>query len=232
MTAALAGAIIILWGAACVRHNLTWKDNLAVYRNCVEKDPQSATAHVTLSRAYYDAGKPVEAEEAARAGLALDPGCAYGYINLSYFSYKAGKKDKAIELLEQGAAAVPESPLTRHNLATIHLNLGLIYAEVRDYQKAEKNLLRSNEILPRPVGWYHTGNFYLERGRYEEARQMFEQTLRKTPRWFAPIHMKLGQTHDFLGQTEKAREEYRKYLELAPPDAEDRNNVMRRLAQL
>jgi tetratricopeptide (TPR) repeat protein len=232
VTTSLTCAIVLVWGAACVLQNRVWEDNLSVYRNCVEEDPQSALARMSLSRAYYDAGRPVEAEGEALAGLRLDPGCAYGYLNLSYYSHRAGKKDKSIEILEQGVEAVKEGPLTRRNLATIHLNLALIYADVKDYAQAEKNLLRSNEIAPRAVGWYHSGNFYLERGRYKEARQMFELTLRNTPRWFSTIHVKLGQVYDLSGQTDRAREEYKKYLELAPPNAADRADVTRRLAQL
>ncbi|HSE98921.1 MAG TPA: tetratricopeptide repeat protein [Blastocatellia bacterium] len=232
LATALTCVLVLVWGVVCVRQNGVWKDSLTVYRNCVTRTPRSALAHAALSRAFFEAGRPVEAEEAALAGLSLDPACANCHINLSYYQHRAGKKDKAIEHLEQGVQAIKEGPLSRQILATMYLNLGLIYAEIRDYAQAEKNLLKSTEVLPRAVGWYHTGNFYLDRGRYEEAGQMFELTRRKTPDWFAVIHVKLGQVYDLSGQKDRAREEYKRYLELAPENAPDRANVTKRLAQL
>jgi hypothetical protein len=84
LATSLTCAITLIWGAACILQNRVWRDNLSVYVKCVEEDPQSALARMSLSRAYYDAGRPAEAEREAQTGLSLDPGCAYGYLNLSY----------------------------------------------------------------------------------------------------------------------------------------------------
>ena len=90
---------------------------------------------------------------------------------------------------------------------------------------------RSLEIWPRATGWYYTGQFYFDQGRYEEALAMFENALDTVPRSFAPIHLRLGWTYDKLGQRVNARTEYEKYLELSP-NAADATEVNRRLSQL
>jgi protein O-mannosyl-transferase len=229
---ALAAVLVIVWGIAYVKHNRSWQDTITVFRNCVAVEPGSPLAHNSLARAYYEAGRPREAEAEALKALELDQSCAQAYLSLSYFAHRSGQMDKAIEYLERGAVAIREGPLTRHNLATIHLNLGLLYSQRKEYDRAEKIMLRSTEILPRPVGWYYTGQFYYDQGRLEEARAMFELTSQKVPRWFAMIHLKLGQVYDRLGQTARARDEYERFLELTPPSAENRTEVMRRLQQL
>jgi tetratricopeptide (TPR) repeat protein len=193
---ALTIILLIGWGAVFIKHNRAWDDTVTVYKNSVAVTPREPVAHVLLSRSFYDAGKPREAEAEARTALALDSRCATAYLNLSYFARMSGKVDKACEYLEEGISAVPEGTMTRHDLATIYLNLGLLYGQRKMFEAGEQQLLRSIEISPRPVAWYYTGQFYFDQGRFEEARAMFEQTLAKVPRWFAPIHLRLGLTYE------------------------------------
>jgi tetratricopeptide (TPR) repeat protein len=185
-----------------------------------------------LSRIYYDAGKPREAEAEARAAIELDSSNTNAYLNLSYFSRAAGKLDKAIEYIEQAVSTVNLGPVTRNDLATAYLNLGLLYQQRKDFDRAEANLLKSIEISPRPVAWYHTGEFYLGEQRFEAAQTMFEMTAAQIPRWFSPIHIRLGQTYESLNQIDRARAEYEKFLELAPPESPDAKSVQNHLRQL
>jgi tetratricopeptide (TPR) repeat protein len=144
----------------------------------------------------------------------------------------SGKLDKACEYLENGIAAVPEGFKTRHDLATMYLNLGLLYGQRKMFEPGEENLLRSIEISPRAVGWYYTGQFYSDQGRFEEAREMYELTLAHVPRWFAPIHLRLGLIYEALGNTSRAEAEFERYLVLAPTEAPDRESVSKHLTTM
>jgi tetratricopeptide (TPR) repeat protein len=228
---ALAAVFVVVWGSFCVRQNQFWYDTITVYKRCVAVAPRSAEAHVSLSRAYQGTGKVRDAETEALTALELDPACAAGYLDLSYYATRAGKLDKAIEYLEKGTEAVPEGPFTRHNLATIYLNLGLLYSQRKEYDRAEQTLLRSIEISPRAVAWYYTGQFYFDRSRYDDARAMYEKTLARVPPWFAAIHLKLGLVFQALNDTSRAEYEFEKYLELAPA-ASDLDDVKRRITAI
>jgi tetratricopeptide (TPR) repeat protein len=232
VAATLAVVLVFVWGAVFVRQNRIWDDTVTVYKNSVAVSPRAPLAHVLLSRSYYDAGKPREAEAEARAALDLDSRCAPAYLTLSYFARMSGKVDKACAYLEDGISAVPEGTMTRHDLATIYLNLGLLYGQRKMFERGEQQLLRSIAISPRAVAWYHTGQFYFDQGRFEDARAMFEQTLEHVPRWFAPIHLRLGLTYEALTDTSRAELEFEKYLELAPPDAPDRDGVRKHLIEM
>lgn len=228
---AMSVGILVICGAAYVRQNAVWRDSLAVFEKCVAVDPASAQARTDLARQLFDSGKQKEAEQMATSALALDPGSPGIYLVLSYISNATGRLDQAIDYLEQGAASVREGPVTSHRLATLELNLGLLYERRKNFDRAEQTLLKSIEIWPRSVGWYTTGQFYLDVGRFEDARKMFEQSRGDLPGRFAPIHLKLGRSYDGLGQVAEAKAEYEKYLELAPA-AKDRAEVMHRLAEL
>jgi tetratricopeptide (TPR) repeat protein len=232
--AAIASTVIlvIVWGVFNVRQNGVWKDTLAINKHAVAVDPNSAAAHAALARAYFDVGRPREADAEARASLDLDPKSANPYLNLSYFARAAGKLDKSIEYLETATTEVSEGPITRQNLATVYLNLGLLYAQRKDFDRAEEKLLKSIELSPRAVAWHYTGLFYFDRKRFENARRMFEQVANRLPRWFASVHIRLGQTYEGLNQPDGARAEYEKYLELAPGEMPDRKSVENRLRQM
>jgi len=229
---AVAALLVLVWGAVLMRQNRVWDDTLAVNKHSVAVNPREAIAHDVLSRTYYEAGRPREAEAEARVALDLDPRCATAYVNLSYFARMSGKLDKACEYLENGIAAVPEGFKTRHDLATMYLNLGLLYGQRKMFELGEENLLRSIEISPRAVAWYYTGQFYSDQGRFEEARDMYERTLAHVPRWFAPIHLRLGLIYEALGNTSRAEAEFERYLVLAPPEAPDRESVSKHLTTM
>jgi tetratricopeptide (TPR) repeat protein len=232
VAAGVSVLLIFVWGAVFIRQNRVWDDTVTVYQNSVAVSPRSPIAYVLLSRSYYDAGRPREAAAAARAALDLDSRCATAYLNLSYYARMSGKLDKACEYLENGISAVPEGTMTRHDLATMYLNLGLLYGQRKMYELGEQKLLRSIQISPRPVAWYYAGQFYSDQGRFEDARGMYEQTLGQVPRWFATIHLRLGVTYEALGNTSQAEAAFEKYLELAPAEAPEREGVRKHLMTL
>src|SRR5262249_35060193 len=147
------------------------------------------------------------------------------YLNLSYYAHRAGRIDQAIDYLKKGIASVPVSPLTRHSVGTIYVNLGLLLAQKQDLAGAESAFQTSIEVSPRAVGWYYAGQFYYDQNRFDQARDMFEKARGKAPQWFAPIHLKLAQTYDRLGEDNLARVSYQKFLEVAPASDENRADV-------
>jgi tetratricopeptide (TPR) repeat protein len=114
----------------------------------------------------------------------------------------------------------------------LYHDLGLLYEESKDFEAAEQNLLKAVEHRASVPNIYDLGGFYFDRGRYEKALELFEDTFQRiNPRFFGIIYLKLARTYDKLGQTEKARPAYEKYLELYP-NSKERGEVLRRLSQL
>ena len=224
--------LVLTWSVLLIKQNAVWDDSVSVFENAVAVSPRSAVAHAALSRSYYEAGWPRKAEAEARTALDLDSRCALAYLNLSYFARMSGKLEQACDYLEDGIAAINEGPMTRHDLATMYLNLGLMYGQRKLFEVGEEKMLKSIEISPRPVAWYYTGQFYAEQGRFEDARRMYEQTQKGVPHWFAPVHLRLGMIYEALGDNARAAEALEKYLALAPAASPDKENIRRRLSQL
>lgn len=231
LAGALTVILLLVWSAIYIRQSLTWEDTLSVHRRSAGVAPLSATAHALLSRTYYDAGRPREAEAEARAALDLDSRCATAYMNLSYFTKQSGRLDQACDYLESAITAIPENAMTRNDLATIYLNLGMLYPQRKMFDRAEQSFLRSIEISPRAVAWYYTGQFYVDRGRFADALAMYEKTLEEVPGWFAPIHLNLGVTYEGLKDLSQAEVEFNKYLSLAP-NAPDQDAVKKHIVAM
>jgi protein O-mannosyl-transferase len=231
-SAATATAVLVLvFGSVHIAQNLVWKDTITLFRHCVSVDPDSEETHLSLCGYYYSEGRPREAEAEARIGLRLNPHNPSGYSSLSFFSKEAGRLDQSIDYLEQAVQEAPINPITRMNMATVHLNLGLLYAQRKEFQRAEDHLILSTQLWDRAVGWYYVGEFYFAQTRYEEARQMYERALSRVPSKYAPIHLKIGLSWEALGQADKARAEYETYLDYAPAAAPERKVVSQRITQ-
>lgn len=243
--AAIAAVIIIALGVVHIRQNQAWHDNISVYKNTVDVYPDSAIAHASLARAYYESGRPREAEEQANVALQLDPKSPIAYLTLSYFAQRTAQLNKAISHLETAVSEVRLGPMTRKELATIHLNLARLYSDraafafkqtktpsEEDIDRAEEHYLKTLEISPRPVAWYYAGQFYLGATRFEEAKAMYQLVIDNVPQRFGPVHVELGLVYQGLNQPEKAIAEYEKYLGIAPPDAKERKDIEAQIERL
>lgn len=232
LATALVALLVMIWGVAYLKANSYWYDTIRVFQRTVEADPDSANAHAALSITYASAGRPREAEAESKRALELDPQCIYAYSNLSFFSRQAGRLDEAIAYLEQAKTNVVLTPTTRTQLATVSLNLGLLYAQRKDFELAEKTLLESTALWSRTIGYYYLAQYYYGRERYDEALSLYQDVARRLPRNYAPVHLAIARTYEQLGQVGNAVAAYNKYLETAHESAPDRDQVAIRIRQL
>ncbi len=229
---AIAGLLVVIFSAVLIRQNLFWKDDITLFQRCIAVDPTSSEAHTEMALLYFNAGRLREADAEAKRAIELNPQSGNAYQRLSFFSAKLGRLDDAINYLEQGIAALPVIPPNKAPLATMHLNLGLLYAQKKEFQLAEKHILQSQELRSRALGYYYTGFYYFNQKRYEEAISMYQLAAQKFPPSYAPIHLSMAATYDQLGQKENALMAYAKYLELAPITVPDREQVAEAMQRL
>lgn len=224
-------AMVIALGAVHLNQNLVWRNTVTLFQHIVATDPRSPLAHNELASVYYGEGRRQEAEAETRTALELDPNFVDAYISLGMFAFNNGKSDQSIKYLEQAKALVGERRLKQRYLGRIHSDLGFYYEQRKEFDRAEQNYRLAADNLPCANTFIALGRFYLDRRRYEEARDLFERSLPQVSRRYAPIHLQLAKTYDSLGQRDLARSEYQIYIELAPY-APDSANARRRLAQL
>ncbi|MEW6130733.1 MAG: tetratricopeptide repeat protein [Acidobacteriota bacterium] len=229
---ALTSVIVLGFGILQIRQSLFWQDTVTVYQRCIAVAPTSAEAHASIANVYYTAGKPREAEAAARTALELDQQCNNAYLTLSYFSKQSGNLNQAIDYLEQAKVNVSVTPLTRSSIATTYLNLGLLYGQKKDFQKAEENLEQSLALWTRANGFYQVGLFYSQQNKLETALSYYLKMRELVPPHNAFVHATMGAMYEKLQQNDQAIAEYIKYMETATVNASDRQFVQERLNNL
>ncbi|HKQ04310.1 MAG TPA: tetratricopeptide repeat protein [Blastocatellia bacterium] len=219
LVTALAAALILLYSTAYILHSRHWSDSLAVYRQAVAVAPDSAAAHSALAIELAATGRIRDAEASARRAVELDPQYVDGRLKLSFLMQQQGGVNKAIDELEQAKSSIAQTATNRSNLATLNLNLGMLYSQKRDYPNAIDAAQQSLALWPRATGYFYAAFMHSLAKQYEAALPLYQEASRRLPPGFAPIHLSLGDLYGQLGRFEEARDEYQKYLALAPPDA-------------
>jgi tetratricopeptide (TPR) repeat protein len=209
-----------------------WSDSLNVYRHAVAVAPDSAPAHTALASELAFAGRARDAEATARRAIELDPQYVDGYLTLSYLTKQQGNLNKAIEVLEQAKSSISQNSINRSKLATLILNIGLLYSQKKDFASATQYAQESLAMWPRTSGWYYTALIYSYTDDLEESLRLYQEALRRLPPAYAVIHLSLGIIYDGLGRLEEARDEYQKYLALLPPDAPEAKGAQARLKKV
>lgn len=99
------------------------------------------------------------------------------------------------------------------------IDLGIAYAQTKEYEKAEASLKKALVIHPmHPAALNELGIVYRETGKYHEARKVYEKLLRTYP-GYMPAHKNLGVLCDiYLQDLDCALTQYETYLKAMPDD--------------
>lgn len=118
-------------------------------------------------------------------------------------------------LFEQSAAADPTQPATHNNLGILYKRSGQLDKAVEAYQQAVAQ--QGNY----PEAYYNLALAYRTQGQFQQAEQAYVKALSLNSQ-FADAHYNLGILYDlYLGRPAKALEQYRAYLQLGGPHAQE-----------
>lgn len=122
--------------------------------------------------------------------------------------------DEAIPLLEQVVASSPERTAP-------HINLALAYEHKDLSEKAEEQLKAALQLIPgHPVASNIYGLLLRKSGRFTEARDVFENSIKRFPEFMA-TRKNLGILCElYLDDIEAAIEQYQIYSDAMPEDEE------------
>ena len=134
-------AMSLLFSYSTYARNKVWKDELTLWTDIYKKSPDKARVNQYYGKALYDSGRINEAFPIIERALQL--------------------YEKQIE---------PQKRKISYELSTYNLNLGILYKDQGDYQKAIFYLNRSlNIFYYSTTAHYIIGLCYTQIGRYEEA---------------------------------------------------------------
>lgn len=120
--------------------------------------------------------------------------------------------DRAIEILEKLVQSSPD-------VTAPYIDLGIAYQHTGENEKAETQYKNALTIFPgHPVACNQYGLLLRKEGKFDEARNIFEQALAGYPGYY-PVHRNLGILYDlYLNDPEKALEHYEIYYGYVPED--------------
>jgi len=209
-----------------------WKSNETLFRSTVQVVPQNAKAHALLGDALRNHGHPGSLEEALaeyRTALNIYPdytdvsahfATSYGHALLDL-----GHSSEALIAFEKAVTANPRWSRT-------YYNLGLIYAQLGQYDKAERAWSQAVALSPDdPQIHSSLSRLAIERGRYEEGLAEADRALAKAPGLIMAAYNRALALQG-LGRLAEAAATYERVL-LSPSVPEEiKQDVTRKLQSL
>ena len=212
----LCALVVEMYGFSTVLRNFTWNNDRSLWEDTVAKSPQKARPYCALGAVLALEGKFQEARQSLERAIELAPRGGQAYINLGYVYSLEGKTAEAIAAYEK---AIPLNPKL---LPEIYNNLGLIYFQQEQMEKAEVLLRKAVEIRPHFAPPYcNLGSLYEKKGDLDRAIQYYEKTVQLAPDYHS-AHEALSLLYGQKGWKEKSLEAHQKFRESFRPLAYDK----------
>ncbi len=144
-------------------------------KRAIELDPNFAMAYVGLAVEYSNLGRAsLAAENAKRAYDLRDRVSERERYRISafYFQYVTGEVEKATEAYELWAKSYPRDMVP-------HVNLGVIYSALGQYDKAIAETETQQRLEPSIVGYGNLAGDYINVNRLKDARQTLQEAQQK-----------------------------------------------------
>ena len=214
------GALSAYWRGTALLERADIKGNadaaIGAFGEALRLDSQFALAHAGLSQAYRqkysetkDPAWAQRAIEEATNALRLDPDRAEVRYVLALTLAGSGRLDESIEELNRALALQP-------NYEDARRRLGLVLAEQGQVDEAIVEFRKAIALRPTSSSAYSTMGFaLLGAARYKEAAAAFEAAVRLAPDIFT-AYQQLGTAYQFLGDNNRALENYRKAIAIRP----------------
>ena len=154
------------------------REAIPFYKRAIEIDPNFALAYARLAVIYNNSFETDLATEYSQKAFDLRDRVSERerfYISEKYHSYVTGDREEATNVLKAWAQTYPNDYIP-------HNNLGVNYSLVGQYDDALKESREAVRISPNNIT--SQGNLvegFIRLNRYDEARQILEQTLGKNP---------------------------------------------------
>lgn len=205
----LLGAAAVCYGFLAHQRSLVWKNEVSVFRDCVEKQPQSPLCQCNLAYGELLNHQYENAIKHYTEALRLDPtyvesynGRGQAYLMLERYEEALADFDKAIE----AGIVTPR----------IFLNRGKCRVILKKPAEALSDLVRSLELEPRhPETYFFKGLAESQMGNPQQALKDFDKALELKPKYLDVI-MNRALLFANLKRYEEAIADYSAAIELKP----------------
>ena len=147
-------------------------DALAFFKRAVELDPDFALAHARLGTVYANLGEGTLASEHRKTAFALKDKVSERerlYITAHYHASVENDIAKAADTYELWKKTYPRD-------STPYINVGLIYSQQGNFDRALESYLKAIELEPgMSIPYTNAAEIYANGGRFDEAQALVEK---------------------------------------------------------
>jgi tetratricopeptide (TPR) repeat protein len=202
------------------------------FNRAVTLDGSRGEFHLYVAWAALEMGSLGRALEEVNEALTRDPSLGDAYWIRGRVRIQSGAVLDALTDLERALELKPSRYEAYAAMAESYDQLRRVGDAVRAYQRALEHDNSQGEW------WYRLGRLQLDAGQRREAIPSLDRAaligdaLDAPPLWLADVHRLLGDALRNGGSRDQAIAHYRRYLEVAPANAIDRNEVRERLMEM
>lgn len=190
----------------------------AKFRQAVEFDPESHTAHHNLAVTLAKQGKLDEAIQHFQQAVKLDPSAAETYGNLALAYSESGRPKDAAKALGELVRLEPDSFKAHHDLAKLLRGEKELEEAIKHYQEALRIKPDSAEVN------HDLAMGLAEAERDDEAEKAYQEALRLKPD-YVDAHVNYGVLLEKKGKYDEAVAQHREAIRLRPNSDLAYNNL-------
>jgi len=211
-----------------------FRASLEAYRKAVRVSPAYADAYWGEGSALFQMGRYEEARVTLETCLKLNPFFAEAYNTYGSVAERQGElatdPAKQTAFREEAIRSYQQSLRANPNSEPAHYNLAVVYHQMKKWKEARAEYEAAIRLNPKFVrAWYQLGRLYIDRngwfdrGRAEKAmKKALELEPTNCDYWYD-----LGAFYFNTRQYGKAKEDWRKTLELCPNHKPAREGIER-----
>ncbi|MBI5236330.1 MAG: tetratricopeptide repeat protein [Deltaproteobacteria bacterium] len=217
---AIVALVALSASIAAYGRNAVWATKLSLWRDTVDKAPNTPNAYGNLGLAYLDAGNALLAEKNYRKALELDPSNGVVAFNLASLLTDSGRYEESLYYSQRLRA---ETSI----FVNPYVVIAAAYAGLKRYDEAIKNYKAALEFDPDSMP-AHNGLavIYSIIGNKDNALEQFKEVLRLAHYWnSSDAHYNLALLYEQMGKTQEAVYHYGMALKINPDDAQARERL-------
>ncbi|MEW5806750.1 MAG: tetratricopeptide repeat protein [Acidobacteriota bacterium] len=190
-----------------------FEEVLNITKEILSTDPDNSTAHYLQGSAYLYLKDNEKATTCLKRSLALNPDQEGAHFSLGQIYYNSGKMNESIEEFNKELQISTDNPAVK---APTYLNLGIIYRDLKDLEKAAGAFEKAIEINPKEISAYsELATIYTLLNKPEKAEEVVSK-IQEIGSQNPDIYFNLGVSYYNRKNYPKAAEEFQKVIDIKP----------------
>jgi tetratricopeptide (TPR) repeat protein len=166
-----AGVVLLAYSGLTIQRNTVWKNNLSLWGNCLERDPNNPIGHNNYGDALREAGDIETAAQHYKRSLELFEPHSEAHQNMGVYLIKKQQWEAAAKHLRRALEIRADYPAAWSNLGVCQMNLQQPGEAASCFAKAER-------LDPRRVGYpLNQGVALTQLAKFAEADAAFSRAL-------------------------------------------------------